>query len=169
MIRNARTDALARMRAANPVSAEELRETIGEAELACAMRRAIAAGDAPARPIPAGDRLAMEPGAGGGLGLARTFSRHRSASLGFGLACIAVIAVLVVLVAGGSVDSVKDGGRPSYAAAAVKVAEANPRLLVTAPGWSIIHANSFEAEYGGLTYKDAGYPAFGGERPKAGA
>lgn len=38
MIRNTRTDALARMRAANPASAEELRKTIGEAELARAMR-----------------------------------------------------------------------------------------------------------------------------------
>ncbi|MBK5218997.1 MAG: hypothetical protein JJE35_04320, partial [Thermoleophilia bacterium] len=47
MIRNSRTDALARMRAANPVSAEELRKTIGEAELARAMRRAIAAGESP--------------------------------------------------------------------------------------------------------------------------
>ncbi len=162
MIRNNRTDALARMRAANPVSDEELHKAIGEADLARAMRRAIAAGDAPAQLIPAGDRIAMERGAGGGSGLAGIFSRHRAASVGFGLACAAVIAVLVVL-GGGSVDSVRDGVRPTYAAAAVRVAEANPRLLVTAPGWSIIHANSFEAEYGGLTYKDAGHPAFGPE------
>jgi hypothetical protein len=162
MIRNTRTDPLARMSAVNPVSAEELRKTIGEAELARAIRRAIAA-DAPARPIPAGDRVALERRAGDGRGFARTISRHRSASVGFGLACIAVVAVLVVLVGGGSVDSVKDGGRPPYAAAAVKVAESNPRLLVTAPGWSIIHANSFEAEFGGLTYKDAGHPAYGPE------
>jgi hypothetical protein len=159
MIHNNRTDALARMRAANPVSAEELRKTIGEAELARAMRRAIAAGESPVRPIPAGDRVAMERGAGGGPGLAGIFSRHRTASVGFGLACVAVIAVLVVL-GGGSVDSVKDGGRPTYAAAAVNVAEANPRLLVTAPGWSIVHAN-IQAEYGGLTYRDAGHPAAG--------
>jgi hypothetical protein len=52
---------------------------------------------------------------------------------------------------------VKDGGRPTYAAAAIKVAESNPRLLITAPGWSIIHAN-ITAEDGGLTYKDAGHP-----------
>ena len=161
MIRNSRTAALARMRAANPVSAEELREKIGEAELAHAMRRAIAAGESPARPIPAGDRVAIERGASGSPSPAGIFSRHRSASIGLGLACVAVIAVLVVL--GGSVDSVKDGGHPTYAAAAVKVAEANPRLLITAPGWSIIHANSFEAEYGGLTYRDAGHPAFGPE------
>jgi hypothetical protein len=67
-----------------------------------------------------------------------------------------VIAALLAL-GGGSVDSVKDGGRPTYAAAAVKVAEANPRLLITAPGWSIIHAN-ITAEDGGLTYVKAGHP-----------
>lgn len=157
MIRTTPTDALARMRAANPVSAEELSKAIGEADLARSMRRAIAAGDSPGQPIPVGDRVAVERGAGGDHGLAGIFSRHRSASLGFGLACVAVIAGLIVLGGG----SVKDGGHPTYAAAAVKVAEANPRLLVTAPGWSIIHANSFEAEYGGLTYKEAGHPASG--------
>lgn len=161
MIRNSRTDALARMRAANPVSAEELRKTISEAELARAMRRAIAAGESPVRPIPAGDRVAMERGAGGGPGLAGIFSRHRSASIGLGLACVAVIAVLVVLVGGGSVDSVKDGGRPTYAAAAVKVAEANPRLLVTAPGWSIVHAHSFEVDSGILEYRYRNRAAYG--------
>ncbi len=157
MIRNSRTDALAHMRAANPASAGELSKTIGEVELARAMRRAIAVGDSPARPIPAGDRVAVERGAGGRHGLVGIFSRHRSASLGLGFALVAAMAILFVLGGG----SVKHGGHPTYAAAAVKVAEANPRLLITAPGWSIIHANSFEAEYGGLTYKEAGHPASG--------
>ncbi len=158
MIRNNRDDALAVMRAVNPYSAEELARTIGEAELTSAMRRAITAGDSPTRPIPVGDQAAMERGAGR-VGF---FRGHRVASIGLGLALVAAVAILIVL-GGGSVSSVKHGGRPTYAAAAVKVAEANPRLLVTAPGWSIIHANSFEAEYGGLTYKDAGHPAFGPE------
>jgi hypothetical protein len=161
MISNSRTDALARMRAANPVSAGELHKTIGEAELVRAMRRAIAAGESPVRPIPAGDRVAMERGAGGGPGLAGIFSRHRAASVGLGLVCAAGVAVLVVL-GGGSVDSVKDGGRPTYAAAAVRVAEANPRLLVTAPGWSIVHAN-FGVDDGGLTYRYRNHPVTGPE------
>jgi hypothetical protein len=147
------------MRSANPVSSAELRESIGEADLEHAMCRAIAAGESSPSPGPAGTRVAMEHGARS-RGVRAGISRHRVASAGFGLACAAVIALLVVL-GGGSVNSVKDGGRPTYAAAAVRVAEANPRLLITAPGWSIIHANSFEAEYGGLTYKDAGHPAFG--------
>jgi hypothetical protein len=156
MTRSSRTDSLARMRAVNPASADELREATGESELLGAMRRAIAIGEAPTRPTPAGDRVAIERGAGGAPRRGGIFSRHRVASLGFGLVCVAVIAVLVVL-GGGSVGTVKEGGRPTYAAAAVKVAEANPRLLVTAPGWSIIHAN-ITADDGGLTYKDAGHP-----------
>ncbi len=156
MTDSSRTDALTVMRAANPVSADELREATGERELELAMGRAIAAGQAPTRPIPAGDRVAVEGGAGGAPRRAGIFSRHRVASLGFGLACAGVIAVLVVL-GGGSVDTVKEGGRPTYAAAAVKVAESNPRLLITAPGWSIIHAN-ITADQGGLTYKYAGHP-----------
>jgi hypothetical protein len=157
MIRSRRDDdALNAMRAANPASADELRGTIDEAELTRAMRRAIVAGESPEQPIPAGDRVAIERGAGGHDGRLGFFSKHRVATAGFGFACAAVIAALLVL-GGGSVDSVKDGGRPTYAAAAVKVAEANPRLLITAPGWMIIHAN-IEAEDGGLTYRKAGHP-----------
>ena len=155
-------DALDMMRAANPFSAEELRAAIDEAELARAMRRAILAGDTPTRPIPVGGPAAMERGAGGGQVRVGFFRGYRVASIGLGLALVAAVAALIVL-GGGSVDSVKDGGRPTYAAAAVKVAEANPRLLVTAPGWSIIHANSFLTEYGGLTYGEAGHAAYGPE------
>jgi hypothetical protein len=164
MIFKPRTDALAWMRAANPVTAEGLRATLDEADLARAMRRAIAAGESPSRPIPAGDRAALERGAGGGRHPVGILRRHRLASASIGLACIAAIALLFVLLGGGSLESVKDGGRPSYAAAAIKVAEANPRLLITAPGWSIVHANSFETESGGLTYKKVGHPTIGPDR-----
>jgi hypothetical protein len=157
---NSETDPLARMRAANPISAEDLQRATGEPELEAAMRRAIAAGEAPARPIPAGDRVAVERGVGGAPRRPGIFSRHRVASLGFGLACVAVIAVLVVL-GGGPVATVKEGGRPTYAAAAVEVAEANPRLLVTAPGWAIVHAHSFEVDSGILEYRYRDTPAYG--------
>jgi len=160
MTRDSRTDALALMRAVNPTSAEELREATGESELARAMEAAIAAGESPARPIPAGDRVAMEGGAGGAFRRPGLFSRRRAASVGFGLACAGVIAVLIVL-GGGSVDTVKEGGRPTYAAAAVEVAEANPRLLVTAPGWAIVHAHSFEVDSGILEYRYRNDPAYG--------
>jgi hypothetical protein len=151
-------DALATMRAANPFSATELRKAIVEAELSLAMQRAIAVGESPSRPIPAGDRVAREHAVSTRRGV---FSRHRGASLGIGgLACVAVIAALILL-SGGTVDSVRDGAHPPFAAAAVKVAEANPRLVITAPGWSIVHARSFEVDTGALTYKKDGHPLYG--------
>jgi hypothetical protein len=162
MTRKSRNDdALATMRAANPFSVTELRETITEAELSLAMQRAIAVGESPSRPIPAGDRVACEQDVGTRSARRGVFSRHRGASLGLGgLACVAVIAALILL-SGGSLDSVRDGAHPTFAAAAVKVAEANPRLLVTAPGWSIVHARSFEVDTGNLTYKDDEHPLYG--------
>lgn len=145
-------DALTRMRAANPVSAMELRETAAEAELSLAMQRAIAAGESAPQPIPTVRTGSDRNG---------VFSRHRGASLGLGgLACAAVIAALILL-SGGSVNSVRDGAHPTFAAAAVRVAEANPRLLVTAPGWSIVHARSFEVDRGELIYKNDEHPLYG--------
>ena len=142
--KNRNDDVLARMRAANPSSAVELAREITDAELSRAMRRAIAANESPSRPIPAR----------GGV-----FSRHRGASLGLGagLACVVVVAALILLSGG----SVRDGAHPTYAAAAVEVAEANPRLLVTAPGWSIVHARSFEVDHGELIYSDGVHRPYG--------
>lgn len=157
MTRKSRNDdALTRMRAANPVSAVELRETLTEAELSLAMQRATDAGESAPQPIPTGEHTVRGDSGRGGI-----FSRHRGASLGLGgLACVAVIAALILL-SGGSVSSVRDGAHPTFAAAAVKVAEANPRLLVTAPGWSIVHARSFEVERGELIYKNDEHPLYG--------
>jgi hypothetical protein len=42
--------------------------------------------------------------------------------------------------------------QPAFAAAAVEVAEANPRLLVTAPGWSIKNAYGFEVDSGSMVF-----------------
>ncbi len=162
MIRKSRNDdGLARVRAANPCSAAAMRSAITDAELSLAMRRAIAVGDSPSRPIPVGDRIACEPPAPGGSKRGGAFSRHRGASLGLGgFACAAAVAVLILL-SGGPVNSVRDGAHPSFAAAAVKVAEANPRLLVTAPGWSIVHGRSFEVDQGELIYKNDEHRLYG--------
>jgi hypothetical protein len=162
MTRKSRNDdALARMRAANPFSATALRKGITDVELSLAMQRAIAAGESPSQPIPAGDRVAYEHAARTRSGRGGIFSRHRGASLGLGgLACVAAIAALILL-SGGSVDAVRDGAHPTFAAAAVKVAEANPRLLVTAPGWSIVHARSFEVDRGELIYKNDEHRLYG--------
>ena len=47
--------------------------------------------------------------------------------------------------------------QPAFAAAAVKVAEANPRLLVTAPGWSIKDAYGFEVDSGSMVFGNGTY------------
>lgn len=163
MTRKSRNDdVLTRMRAANPFSAAELRRATTEAELSLAMQRAIAVGESPSRPIPVGDHVASEH-ARARSGRGGVFSRHRGASLGVslgGLACVAVVAALILL-SGGSVDAVRDGAHPTFAAAAVEVAEANPRLLVTAPGWSIVHARSFEVDRGELIYGDGEHRLYG--------
>ena len=66
--------------------------------------------------------------------------------------------IAVVLVAFGFLALERNDGAPSvqpaFADAAVRVAEANPRLLVTAPGWSIRHAYGFEVDSGYMIFGD---------------
>jgi hypothetical protein len=135
-----KTDPLAAMAAANPVPTAEVAAGLTAAELERALARAVALGRSPSQPVPVGDRVAMETG---------TRTRHRRAALG--LAAVAVLAAL--LVASGWLRSSGDG-HPEFAAAAVRVAEANPRLLVTSPGWKIVRADEFETDSGELTFSD---------------
>jgi hypothetical protein len=70
---------------------------------------------------------------------------------------VAVAATIaIVLVACGFFAFEKDDGAPSvqpaFADAAVRVAEANPRLLVTASGWSVKHAYGFEVDSGSMIF-----------------
>lgn len=131
-------DPLQEMRAANPVSGTELRDSIDPEQLERAMGRAIAVADATASQIPAGPS-----------------SRRRRVrlALGGGLACAAAIAGLV-LFGGGSVGG---GGPPAFAAAAIEVAEANPRLLVTQPGWKVSYAGEFEVDAGEVSFGDGAH------------
>ena len=135
-------DPLAAMAAANPASAAELAAEVTKVELERARTRAIALGRTPSQPVPVGDRAALETGA-----------RHRGRAA-IGLAAVAVLAALLVagswLRGGGS-------GHPEFAAAAIRVAEANPRLLVTAPGWKIVRADEFEPDSGELTFSDGSH------------
>jgi len=139
-------DPLAAMRAANPVSAAALREEIDAGTVAEAMRSAIASGSVPSRPIPVGDRIAIEDG--DSTGLPRPRRRVAALGLGAGLACLAIAGVLLLLVGG----SVGGSSHPTFAAAAIEVAEANPRLLITAPGWSVTDAGEFETDEGEVTF-----------------
>ncbi|HWA54673.1 MAG TPA: hypothetical protein VG816_10910, partial [Solirubrobacterales bacterium] len=135
-------DTLDLMAAANPASAAELRAGLDEGTIAAAMRRAIASGSSPSQPIPAGDRAANDFGSRAGR------PRRPALALGGALACLAVAAALLLL-GGGSVGG---GSQPAFAAAAIEVAEANPRLLVTAPGWSVGDAGEFEKDGGEVTF-----------------
>jgi hypothetical protein len=134
------------MRVANPVSAAALREETDGESLAEAMRRAIAGGSVPSQPIPVGDRAAIEYS-----DAIDPPPRRRRLALGLstGLACICAVAAMLFLLDGGSVGG---SGQPAFAAAAIEVAEANPRLLVTAPGWSVVDAGEFEKDEGEVTF-----------------
>lgn len=149
-------DPLAAMAAVNPASAAELAAGIGEVDLERALARAVALGGAPSQPVPAGDRVATE--LGGGHGQPRASGSggvgRRRATLGFGLAAVAALAAALVF--GGWLGG-PGSSRPEFAAAAIQVAETNPRLLVTAPGWKIVRADEFEPDSGELTFSDGSH------------
>jgi hypothetical protein len=81
-------------------------------------------------------------------------SHVRRGSRHFRLAAVATT-IAVVLVAFGFFAFEKDDAptvQPAFADAAVRVAEANPRLLVTASGWSVKHAYGFEVDSGSMIF-----------------
>jgi hypothetical protein len=139
-----RVDPLAAMAAANPVSAADLAAEIEAAELERALARAEALGRTPSQPVPAGDRVAVEP----------SWTGRRQTRLGLGLAVVAVVAALLVVPGWLGLGG---GGRPEFAAAAIRVAEASPRLLVTAPGWKVVRADELEPDSGELTFSDGSH------------
>lgn len=154
-----RTCPLAAMAANNPASAAELAAGIEKADMERALTRAMALGHAPSQPVPTGDRFAT--GLRRDHGWPRAVSRRggtgmgsRRFTLGVGFCLAAGLAALLVFSGwlGGS-----GSGRPEFAAAAIRVAEANPRLLVTAPGWKIVRADEFEPDIGELAFSDGSH------------
>jgi hypothetical protein len=158
-------DLLGRLRLADPVDLAEMGQAV--APLRDRIKaRAIALGSTPSEPIPAGDRVAVEAGSRGERGRFR--GRRRWLPLGFAsLACAAVLAAVLVF-SGSSIDS-GPGAHPGFADAAVKVAEANPRLLITAPGWRIVEARSFKPQRAAETRRrhPSGPPLLGPRRRSA--
>jgi hypothetical protein len=132
-MRSQDSNPLATMAAANPISAADLAAEIGDEGLERALGSAVASG----REFPA-------PPHG------RSRQRRPRTALGFGVG-LAVVAGLLLIASGWLGGG---GGGPSFAAAAIRVAEANPRLLVTAPGWEIVRADEFEPDSGELTFSD---------------
>jgi len=135
-------DPLATMREENPVDAGALRDEIGPQKLAEVMEGVMGKVVAPRDPIPPGDAFALD---------------FEPAPRRLPMRPVALVAGLAVLVAAMLVLSgtFSGGGtHPAYAEAAIEVAEANPRLLVTAPGWQVTDAGEFEADYGETTFTD---------------
>jgi hypothetical protein len=130
------------MRTRNPVDPAVLRDETDAAALERAMALAIGRGETPPDPVPAGDAFA----AGLELSPRRPFLRPAP------LVAALVLLIAAVLALSGAFSG--GGSHPTYAAAAVKVAEANPRLLITAPGWKVTDAGEFEADNGEMTFGD---------------
>jgi hypothetical protein len=131
MSRGSGDRALAAMAAANPVPVEELRAELGEAALSAALAEAMEQAQGPIvlqRRLKPGRRILVGAGAG--------------------LAALAV-AILITLGVPGRGNSGQ-----AFAASAVRVAEANPRLLVEAPGWKVTRADGFAPDSGEITFSD---------------
>lgn len=67
------------------------------------------------------------------------------------LAAVAVIGALLLISSG---KGGSGGADPAFADSAVKVAEANSRLLVGEPGWTVVRADQFEPENGEVAFSD---------------
>lgn len=134
------------MRRCDPIDVAQVRAELDAEAMSRAMARAIG-GDVVPGTVVADHAASIAHG----VGSFRPRRRSRSSrALAFAAALVVLAAVLIATGAfsGG-------GSHPTYAAAAIEVAEANPRLLVTAPGWKVTDAGEqFEAEEGQVTFGD---------------
>jgi hypothetical protein len=139
------SDPIEILRSANPATAEELRAGMSADDHLAARERAIEAGEGRRELV--GEMDARSHSKRQAL---RRGPLRRGATFGVGaaLACAGIAAAIAFL--GGS--TVGPGDHPAFAAAAVEVAEANPRLLVDAPGWSVTRADEFEPDQGSMEF-----------------
>ena len=130
-----RDEVVDRLRAANPAPLAEVeaRRRPDDRE------RAIARGE------PASDGSSEQP--------FPSPSRPRRLALRVaGVTAGAAAIVVIALIGFGSPGTEE---RPAFAKGAIEVAEANPRLLVTEPGWSVTHANwIFGPTHGSMIFSD---------------
>jgi hypothetical protein len=132
------------LRRVNPASAEEIRARMSDEEHLAARARAIEAGEE------GGDLLSESLDLRPDGFRSRRVRRGTRFAIGGAVATAAVVAA--ILAVGGS--SVGPGGERAFAAEAVEVAEANPRVLVGAPGWSVTRADEFERDHGSMRFTD---------------
>lgn len=79
----------------------------------------------------------------------RAALRPTRTRLAFALGAVAIIVVAVTLIGVGSGGG---GQQSAFAAEAIAVAESNPRLLVTAPGWRVKSADEFSEDFGQVSF-----------------
>lgn len=90
----------------------------------------------------------------GGSGSDVTMMRPRQRGLRIAAgAALAAAAITLVLAARDSGER-PDGVGLNFANAAIRVAEVNPRILVTAPGWSITHVEPLTPDSGETQFSD---------------
>lgn len=70
-----------------------------------------------------------------------------------GAAAAAVVAAWLLVFGGGPVGPAPSG---AYAEAAIRIAEANPRLLVGEPGWNVSFVDEFELDSGQIDFEGSG-------------
>jgi hypothetical protein len=139
-----RRDPIDLLREANPESADALREATDSVGRRNARERAVALGE--------GGRDLLGEGESEGQRSRRLPSLPRPAAIGIGAAAASATAVVAIVVLGGG--SVGPGKETAYAAEAVRIAEANPRLLVGEPGWTVTRADEFESDAGSMEFSD---------------
>ncbi len=101
------------------------------------------------------EAVVASPGVVDSSGLERRHGARRAwrttpVRVGALLTAAATVAVLVLL----GIGSGGDPSKPQFAAAAIRVAQANPRLLVTLPGWEVVRADEFEVDSGEMAFSD---------------
>jgi hypothetical protein len=84
---------------------------------------------------------------------------RRPLRLGLAVGCVAVIAVGAALALRGAGDT----SQPAYAAEAVRIAEANRRLLPTEPGWEVSYIHWEATDYGEVNFEREGGDGSSGE------
>jgi hypothetical protein len=79
--------------------------------------------------------------------LRRHLTRGRGVAALAGAATVAAVTVI-------GIGSLGGDDHPAFAAGAIRIAEENPRLLVTEPGWSVTRADEFTADSGEMTFSN---------------
>lgn len=132
------SDSLESLRQRNPVDADELRRETTAQEIDEARARARALAESAEAPGPTPRRRRWAP-----------------AALAVGGAC-AIAAVVVLAVSGGkeSAPTATPDLSDKYALAAVRAAEASPRILIGAEGWEVTDAVQREVDEGEITFSD---------------